>query len=407
MSELIHRAQQAKRLVGDESLAKHQRALEALKSFSGLVLSDLEKSVTDQLEADLVGVNQVLEPYDLEEGDDYRRLSDADLDEIMGLIDAAASHAIDAELDRIVSELDKGVEILPEAAIREAREHRDLMVPRLVRVLEEAIAAARRGEKPAGNAHFFALFLLTEFKAAQAFPAILDGLTLPVELTEDLFGDAIHELPPRIFALFLGERVEAIEAIVDDRSLYDTLRWSAAGSYLHLVREGRMNRDDAVRSLQRHLRQAIDHDDYKIGTGLVCELSNYAPAEALDDIREAYHRGLVESFFIGFKDVEQSIAEGDARFRTELDRCTSLDLDTLAELRTWPSFRDKSTADVHRFAEPLTNSSSPPAPHFTARTEPFEHLRDPITVSAPRVGRNDPCPCGSGKKFKKCCGART
>jgi len=24
---------------------------------------------------------------------------------------------------------------------------------------------------------------------------------------------------------------------------------------------------------------------------------------------------------------------------------------------------------------------------------------------SPRVGRNDPCPCGSGKKFKKCCGA--
>lgn len=23
----------------------------------------------------------------------------------------------------------------------------------------------------------------------------------------------------------------------------------------------------------------------------------------------------------------------------------------------------------------------------------------------PRPGRNDPCPCGSGKKFKKCCGA--
>ena len=22
----------------------------------------------------------------------------------------------------------------------------------------------------------------------------------------------------------------------------------------------------------------------------------------------------------------------------------------------------------------------------------------------PKVGRNDPCPCGSGKKFKKCCG---
>jgi uncharacterized protein len=25
----------------------------------------------------------------------------------------------------------------------------------------------------------------------------------------------------------------------------------------------------------------------------------------------------------------------------------------------------------------------------------------------PKVGRNDPCPCGNGKKFKKCCGAAT
>jgi uncharacterized protein len=23
----------------------------------------------------------------------------------------------------------------------------------------------------------------------------------------------------------------------------------------------------------------------------------------------------------------------------------------------------------------------------------------------PKTGRNDPCPCGSGKKFKQCCGA--
>ncbi|HEY6896121.1 MAG TPA: UPF0149 family protein [Rhodocyclaceae bacterium] len=28
-----------------------------------------------------------------------------------------------------------------------------------------------------------------------------------------------------------------------------------------------------------------------------------------------------------------------------------------------------------------------------------------IQRTSPKVGRNDPCPCGSGKKFKKCCGA--
>jgi len=33
-------------------------------------------------------------------------------------------------------------------------------------------------------------------------------------------------------------------------------------------------------------------------------------------------------------------------------------------------------------------------------------LPKPVTQrnEGPKVGRNDPCPCGSGKKFKKCCG---
>lgn len=30
--------------------------------------------------------------------------------------------------------------------------------------------------------------------------------------------------------------------------------------------------------------------------------------------------------------------------------------------------------------------------------------KEPILREAPKVGRNDPCVCGSGKKFKKCCG---
>ncbi len=31
-------------------------------------------------------------------------------------------------------------------------------------------------------------------------------------------------------------------------------------------------------------------------------------------------------------------------------------------------------------------------------------VRKPVVREEPKVGRNDPCPCGSGKKFKKCCG---
>jgi preprotein translocase subunit SecA len=32
------------------------------------------------------------------------------------------------------------------------------------------------------------------------------------------------------------------------------------------------------------------------------------------------------------------------------------------------------------------------------------HKPSPIQSSQEKVGRNDPCPCGSGKKYKKCCG---
>lgn len=33
-----------------------------------------------------------------------------------------------------------------------------------------------------------------------------------------------------------------------------------------------------------------------------------------------------------------------------------------------------------------------------------EHEQETKRNAGPKVGRNDPCPCGSGKKFKKCCG---
>jgi uncharacterized protein len=37
------------------------------------------------------------------------------------------------------------------------------------------------------------------------------------------------------------------------------------------------------------------------------------------------------------------------------------------------------------------------------RVIPGPKNAEPFRRDIPRVGRNDPCPCGSGKKFKKCC----
>jgi uncharacterized protein YecA (UPF0149 family) len=32
------------------------------------------------------------------------------------------------------------------------------------------------------------------------------------------------------------------------------------------------------------------------------------------------------------------------------------------------------------------------------------HHVETVRRDGPKIGRNDPCPCGSGQKFKKCCG---
>jgi hypothetical protein len=78
--------------------------------------------------------------------------------------------------------------------------------------------------------------------------------------------------------------------------------------------------------------------------------------------------------------------------------------DALGFDRLAPELRSELTAALIReclnmgasehieYQEPGAGSGLPPRPVRSAQPQ--------------RIGRNDPCPCGSGKKFKKCCGAR-
>ncbi len=67
--------------------------------------------------------------------------------------------------------------------------------------------------------------------------------------------------------------------------------------------------------------------------------------------------------------------------------------------------QDRSFAsyDTSRFA--LAGQDSAPRAGAPGEEAP-RPKKKPIRV-AQRVGRNEPCPCGSGKKYKKCCGAET
>ena len=42
-------------------------------------------------------------------------------------------------------------------------------------------------------------------------------------------------------------------------------------------------------------------------------------------------------------------------------------------------------------------------PKFALKLTGFARPEKPVRIES-KVGRNDPCTCGSGKKFKRCCG---
>ena len=56
-------------------------------------------------------------------------------------------------------------------------------------------------------------------------------------------------------------------------------------------------------------------------------------------------------------------------------------------------------ADARRRA--AAAAAAPRSPNARRRRWP---RAKPFRNAQPKVGRNDPCPCGSGKKYKKCCG---
>jgi len=67
--------------------------------------------------------------------------------------------------------------------------------------------------------------------------------------------------------------------------------------------------------------------------------------------------------------------------------------DTVAEMGWWACFREE------RGGAPYHPSEKSPEFEPDLEDAPITYVRE-----GPKIGRNQHCPCGSGKKFKKCCG---
>ena len=60
--------------------------------------------------------------------------------------------------------------------------------------------------------------------------------------------------------------------------------------------------------------------------------------------------------------------------------------------------REHEAKELGRQAETPTSASA-------QGQQPLDHRHSVAADKRPKAGKNDPCPCGSGRKFKKCCGA--
>ncbi|MCD4830790.1 MAG: preprotein translocase subunit SecA [Anaerohalosphaeraceae bacterium] len=99
--------------------------------------------------------------------------------------------------------------------------------------------------------------------------------------------------------------------------------------------------------------------------------------------------------------------EGFRMFSEMLDVIEDRVTDTIFKVRLAPGTRARSVwnvgaakhDEVGQFAVSQRQRAAAQAPQGEAAKV------KQIKLQTPKVGRNDPCPCGSGKKYKKCCGS--
>ena len=76
------------------------------------------------------------------------------------------------------------------------------------------------------------------------------------------------------------------------------------------------------------------------------------------------------------------------------DRTEELERQRLEELAPQMRFEHQEAAAA--IAEEVTGITE-------VVNEPVVN-HEPVVREGPKIGRNEPCPCGSGKKYKQCCG---
>ena len=247
--------------------------------------------------------------------------------------------------------------------------------------------------------HLHAMFLLAYFQEKAAFPLIMQIAALPEEWPEDILGDTITEDFDRIIVSTYDGNIALIQRLIEDIDVNTWSRNAALRSLLVLVKSNVLERAWVIDYFKQLFHHKTFMDDEDAMTHLVSVSSDLYPEELYDEIKNAFEHDQVDPFHINMKWIDGVLAMGKeealARFIYDNEKCDFIN-DVIDSMQWWACFYEDEN-ELENF--------------FDANDEDEIHWLDEQAWQAPipyhreftKIGRNESCPCGSGKKYKKCC----
>ncbi len=291
---------------------------------------------------------------------------------------------------------------MPVESIEAARANRAALVPVFVPLIEQFVAGTEDPEN--GDALFWVFHLLGEWREKSAYRPLAALLRLPTDEIEDILGDAVVETSHRVMAAVFDGDPAPLYDIIRDPAADEFIRSRMCQALAMLTLRGELPREPTAQFLRACFSELEPQEDCPVWDGWQSAIAMLGLVELVPLVKEAFERELIGPYVMDFADFEKDLQEaisGSGSLPRSAEREFELFGDTVEELATW--------AFVNREQESSEGADSDRSGRSDRRERaPGERVlwspRDGPAVNPYKgVGRNDPCPCGSGKKFKKCC----
>ena len=299
------------------------------------------------------------------------------------------------QIPEILHQIERATGRFARTAVEAAVAHREEVTPELLRILEDTVNRAAEFDADGDYmAHLYAMFLLAQFRENRAYPLVVRFASLPGDLLDSLCGDFITEDLGQILASVCGGELAGIQSLIENETADEWVRGAALSSLVTLVATGQKSRDEIVSYFAGLFRGKLVSRRSHVWDTLVSYSSDLYPEELLEDIEHAYEESLVDTRYIGFDDVKRDLAMGKDRILARLadNPHRRLVEDTVAEMGWWACFGEDSQNSGENTAQARAKANLNSAAGSSRIGKP-----------TPKTGRNEPCPCGSGRKYKKCC----